>query len=248
MLFLLSHGIDIRKRLFKYTEEIFGGCLKYIICIGKNIDEDYVNFFRTFGIEVLNGYGVPETSSVISINRNGFNKPGSVGQVVPGCDFTISEDGEILIKGPMVMKGYYKDFELTKYLFKKGWLRTGDIGYMDSDGFLYIVGRKKNVITLSNGEMISPNNIEEQVLNITAIKEVAVYNKNDKIVAEIFPDYKFLKDNNVLEIGNYIRSEIKSLNRNLAKSKKIDRVIIRKSSFPEPLYSSINKYKVLTMS
>ena len=75
---------------------------------------------------------------MISINRNGFNKLGSAGQVVPECNFRISEDGEILIKGPMIMKGYYNDSELTNDLFKKGWLRTGDIGYMDSDGFLYI--------------------------------------------------------------------------------------------------------------
>ena len=200
-----------------------------------------------FGIEVLNGYGLPETSSIISINRNEFNSPGSVGQVIPGCELRISEEGEVLVKGNMVMKGYYKDEELTRDVFKKGWLKTGDIGYMDSDGFLYIVGRMKNIILLSNGEMISPSKIEEYMLGISAIKQVSIYEKKDKIIAEVFPNYDFLNSKDITDVGSYIRNEMKSLNRNLSKSRKIDKVVIREKEFPKSSFSRINNYKILSM-
>ena len=200
-----------------------------------------------FGIEVLNGYGLPETSSIISINRNEFNSPGSVGQVIPGCELRISEEGEVLVKGNMVMKGYYKDEELTRDVFKKGWLKTGDIGYMDSDGFLYIVGRMKNIILLSNGEMISPSKIEEYMLGISAIKQVSVYEKKDKIIAEVFPNYSFLNSKDITDVGSYIRNEMKSLNRNLSKSRKIDKVVIREKEFLKSSFSRKNNYKILSM-
>ena len=245
--FLLSHGIDRRKKLFKYTEDFFGGCLSDIVCLGNNIDEYYVKFFRTFGIEVLNGYGLPETSSIISINRNEFNRPGSVGQVVTGCELRISEEGEILVKGNMVMKGYYKDKELTREVFKKGWLKTGDIGYVDSNGFLYIVGRMKNIIILSNGDMISPRKIEECVLNIPVIKQVYVYKKKDKIIAEVFPNYNLLNTKNILDVGSHIRDEIESLNRSLSKGRKIAKVVIREKELPKSSFSKINNYKILSM-
>lgn len=245
--FLLSHGIDRRQKLLKYIEEIFGGCLSHIICLGNSIDEYYVEFFRMFGIEVLNGYGLPETSSIISINRNEFNSPGSVGQVIPGCELRISEEGEVLVKGNMVMKGYYKDEELTRDVFKKGWLKTGDIGYMDSDGFLYIVGRMKNIILLSNGEMISPSKIEEYMLGISAVKQVSVYEKKDKIIAEVFPNYSFLNSKDITDVGSYIRNEMKSLNRNLSKSRKIDKVVIREKEFLKSSFSRKNNYKILSM-
>lgn len=247
-LFLLSHGVDLRKKLSRYTFDIFGGCLKYIICGGSPLEENYINTFRAFGIEILNGYGLTECSAVVSVNRNEFNRPGSVGQVIPECNLRISEEGEILIKGSMVMKGYYKDEELNKKSFKNGWFKTGDIGYIDRDGFLYIVGRKKNVIVLSSGENISSKELENKLMNIKVVKEVSVYEESSKITAEIFPDYEALTDLKVMDEGKYIRNEVKKFNKRVMKYKRIGKVIIRDKEFPKVSQSKTSLYKIIKMS
>ena len=247
-LFLLSHGVDLRKKLSRYTFDIFGGCLKYIICGGSPLEENYINTFRAFGIEILNGYGLTECSAVVSVNRNEFNRPGSVGQVIPECNLRISEEGEILIKGSMVMKGYYKDEELNKKSFKNGWFKTGDIGYIDRDGFLYIVGRKKNVIVLSSGENISSKELENKLMNIKVVKEVSVYEESSKVTAEIFPDYEALTDLKVMDEGKYIRNEVKKFNKRVMKYKRIGKVIIRDKEFPKVSQSKTSLYKIIKMS
>jgi long-chain acyl-CoA synthetase len=164
---LLSVGIDFRPKIFAYIQSFFGGNLRYIVCGGAALDIKYVKAFREWGINILNGYGITECSPVVSVNRNYYWRDGSVGQVLCGCEVKIAEDKEILIKGDNVMLGYYKDERATKSVLHDGWYHTGDLGYMDKDGFLFITGRKKNLIILSNGENVSPEELEMLIMKLS---------------------------------------------------------------------------------
>ena len=147
--FLLRLGVDIRKTLFRIVLSAFGGRLEYIICGGAPLQEKYVQVFRSMGIEVLNGYGITECSPVVATNRNFYHRDGSVGQILKGSRVRI-QNGEIQIQGKNVMLGYYQDEQATRGAFENDWFKTGDEGYIDEDGFLYITGRTKNLIILSN--------------------------------------------------------------------------------------------------
>ena len=182
----LKMNIDLRSKLFASIISEFGGNLQYIICGGAYLDVKYVKWFRSMGIEVLNGYGITECSPVIAVNRNNYKKDSSVGQVIKGGKVKIV-DNEILFKGNSVMLGYYKDTETTDMVLKKGWFYTGDYGYLDVDNFLFITGRKKNLIILSNGENVSPEVIESELLHEEGVCEVIVYAKDNKIMASIYP-------------------------------------------------------------
>lgn len=179
-------NIDLRSKLFASIISEFGGNLQYIICGGAYLDIKYVKWFRSMGIEVLNGYGITECSPVIAVNRNNYKKDSSVGQVIKGGKVKIV-DNEILFKDNSVMLGYYKDTETTDMVLKKGWFYTGDYGYLDVDNFLFITGRKKNLIILSNGENVSPEVIESELLHEEGVCEVIVYAKDNKIMASIYP-------------------------------------------------------------
>jgi len=162
---LMKIGVDARRLLLKSVLCAFGGNLKLIISGGAPLDAKYARGFREFGINVLNGYGITECSPIVTVNRNKYYRDGSAGQVLRCCEVKIAEPdenghGEIYVKGDIVMLGYYNNEQATKDAFDGEWFKTGDIGYMDGDGFLYISGRKKNVIVLSNGKNIYPEELE----------------------------------------------------------------------------------------
>ncbi len=190
---LLKVGIDMRGKWFKKIHSEFGGSLRYMISGGAYLDPKYVKWFRSIGIEILNGYGITECSPVISVNRNHYHQDGSLGVPCKEVEVKIIDE-EICIKGNIVMQGYYKDSKSTKEVLKDGYFYTGDLGYLDQNGFLYIKGRKKNIIILSNGENVSPEVIESELLKNDAIEEVIVYEKNDKLVASIYPKEEYLQD------------------------------------------------------
>jgi len=183
---LLRFGIDTRKKLFHEITDSFGGELDNIICGGAALDPYYVGMFHRLGIEVYNGYGITECASVISVNRNRTNVTGSVGQVIPGCEVRIADDGEILARGDNVFSGYYLDEKSTRESIIDGWYHTGDMGYIEC-GSLYINGRKKNLIILSNGENISPELIEQELSQLDSICEVIVNGEDNRLIAEVFP-------------------------------------------------------------
>ena len=189
---MLKVGIDRRRSMFHEILDVFGGNLKYIISGGAHIDPFYVKFFRDFGIEILNGYGTTECSPCVAINRNYYKRDGSVGQIIESMDVRISSDGEVEFKGPVTMMGYYKDPEATAEVLQDGWYLTGDLGYVDKDGFLFLTGRKKNLIILSNGENISPEELENDFHVDPGVNELLVYDQDHKIIAEIFPEEEFM--------------------------------------------------------
>lgn len=236
---LLRFGIDIRRRIFKSVHEAFGGNLEYIICGGAPLDAKYVKAFRSWGINILNGYGITECAPVVSVNRNFYWRDGSVGQVLDGCQVKIADDGEILVKGDNVMMGYYKDAAITKEVLSDGWYHTGDLGHIDKDSFLFITGRKKNLIILSNGENISPEEIESKIMSDEAVKEVVVYGKNGMLVAEIFPNEAYIGNQ------NYFDDLAAQLNQQQPLYRQIGKVVLRDAEFEKNSTKKILRYKVL---
>lgn len=224
--FLLKLGIDLRRKFFKDILEPFGGNLKWIICGGAPLDPFYIEWFRALGINLLNGYGTTECSPCIAVNRNYFYKDGSVGQMIPGAQAKVAEDGEILVKGDVVTKGYYKNPEATAEAFTEdGWYKTGDLGRVDEDRFIFLTGRKKNLIILSNGENISPEELEKDFHIDEGVKEVLVYEWENKLVAEIFPEDGY--------IGNaeYFNALMLKVNEGRPLSKQIASVKLREVEF-----------------
>ena len=212
---LLKIGIDKRQKFFKQVLDEFGGNLAYIICGGAYLDVKYVKWFRSIGIEILNGYGITECAPVVSVNRNHYQKDGSVG--VPCRDVEVKIiDGEICVKGQNVMKGYYKDKIATSKVIIDDYFHTGDLGYIDEDGFVFITGRKKNLIILSNGENISPEIIENALLKDEGVCEVIVYAKDNKIIAQIYPNEDYLGDQEYFDDLIYKYNQDKPKNAQIA--------------------------------
>lgn len=241
--FMLKLGVDLRKKLFASVHQAFGGETEYIICGGAPLGVQYIKEFRSWGIEILNGYGTTECAPCAAVNRNHYHKDGTVGVAVPGIHMNIGEDGEVFIKGPIVMQGYYKDDDATNEVLDDGWYATGDLGFVDEDGFLTLTGRKKNLIILSNGENISPEELESDFLKYEAVQEVLVYEQNQMIVAEICPDTDYLKENasdgTIEEYFDRIRSEV---NRNRPIYKQVGEISLRDSEFPKNTSKKILRY------
>lgn len=241
--FLLKFGVDLRKKIFASVRQAFGGETEYIICGGAPLGVQYIKEFRSWGIEILNGYGTTECAPCAAVNRNHYHKDGTVGVAVPGVHMNIGEDGEVFIKGPIVMMGYYKDDNATNEVLSDEWYATGDLGFVDDDGFLTLTGRKKNLIILSNGENVSPEELETDFLKYEAVQEILVYEQNQRIVAEIYPDTDYLKENDsdvdVQEYFDRIRSEV---NRNRPIYKQVGEIFLRDSEFPKNTSKKILRY------
>ncbi len=233
---LLKTGVDVRKKTYTAIHKVFGGELEYIICGGAALDPMYVKEFRTWGIEILNGYGTTECSPCTAVNRPFHHKDGSVGQMVPGLEVKVSEEGEILFKGDLVMKGYYKDPEATAAAITDGWYHTGDLGYVDEEGFIILTGRKKNLIILSNGENLSPEELEGNLARDPQVREVLVYEEDGKIVAEIYPEEDYF-DN-----YDYFNELKEKINNKRPMYKRIAVVKLRKEEFIKNASMKIVRY------
>ncbi|MBQ8005486.1 MAG: AMP-binding protein, partial [Clostridia bacterium] len=252
---LLGCGIDIRKRLFKEIIDSFGGNLKSIICGGAPLSPQLVKDFYSFGITILEGYGITECAPLVAVNRAGKVRLKSVGQPVQGCTVMIDktpgeETGEILVKGDNVMMGYYKNPEATAEVFTEdGWFRTGDIGRMDKDGYIYITGRKKNVIILSNGKNVFPEEIEEYLEPIDIILEAVVLARENAsgeptITAICVPNTAMLEGKSEDEIYDMIKSEISEVNKQLPSYKQIHQIELRSEEFERTTSKKIQRFKI----
>ncbi|MGE5613847.1 MAG: AMP-dependent synthetase/ligase [Bacillota bacterium] len=242
--FLRKLGIDLRRKLFKSVHDFFGGKLEMIISGGAALNQDIIDFFESIGITVLNGYGITECSPLISCNRNEYQKKGSVGVPIIGEEVKIKDpdedgEGEICVRGPNVMLGYYKNPEATAAVFdEEGYFMTGDYGKLDEDGWLYITGRLKNLIVLSNGKNVYPEEIENEISRIYGVAECVVYAGESKaqknkevIVAEIFPDFEALSMRGIKDVQSYFEGEIKKLNDRMVSYKSVKMVKIRNEEF-----------------
>ena len=250
-------GIDRRRSIFAQVHETFGGKLQMIICGGAALNQDIIDFFDAIGITVLNGYGITECAPLVSCNRNEWQKNGSVGLPIIGEEVKIFEpdekgEGEICVKGPNVMMGYYEEPEATAAVIDSdGFFHTGDYGKLDDEGWLYITGRKKNLIIFSNGKNVYPEEIETEISRIRGVLEVVVYAGESKanpekevIVAEIFPDYEQLKNDGVIDVKDYFDEHVKIANTHMAPYKKVGLVKIRKEEFIKNTSRKITRYNI----
>ena len=242
---LLAIGIDIRAKVFKQIINNLGGNLNLIISGGAALEPKYVKVFRDFGINIYNGYGITECSPVVSVNRNNYFRDGSVGTPLPGVDVKIErfgdkEEGEVLVKGDIVMKGYYNNTDLTsEVMTEEGYFRTGDIGYLDKDNFLFITGRMKNVIILDNGKNIYPEELEGKLQISNEIKEVVVFEKDKKITAEIYPDFEVIPSGT--DAKEFVQKIVDDFNKKLPYYKKIEEIIIRDKEFEKTTSKKIKR-------
>ena len=220
-------GIDLRKKLFSDITDALGGGMRLIISGGAPLDKETIRFFDDIGINIVQGYGLTETSPVISAENEKYTRLGSVGIPMRSVEVKIDNKdadgiGEIKVKGPIVMLGYYENKEATDEVLKDGWFNTGDLGYIDRDGFLFITGRRKDMIVLKNGKKIFPEEIETLVNRIEGVTESFVYGvcddggiSYDKILCKAVYDDSFFKGMSEDKIREIIWEKIKLVNKTL---------------------------------
>lgn len=253
---LMKLHIDIRRILFKQLINALGGNMRFIISGGAPLDKKVAKWFNDIGIHLVQGYGLTETSPVIAAENDTSVRYGSVGKAMGSLKVKIQNKdkegmGEILVKGPNVMLGYYNEPELTKEVLKNGWFHTGDLGFIDKDGFLFITGRKKDLIVLKNGKKVFPEELELLINRLDFVEESFVYglpskeDKNDvKVAVEVVLSEKALKEKypNIAEneIHDIIWNAIKEINKTLPMYKYIKHLDLSK----EPLIkTTTNKIK-----
>ena len=185
--------------------------------------------FKEYGITILQGYGMTECSPVISTNLEWENKKGSVGKLLPNCEAKVVDE-EIWVRGSSVMQGYYKMPEQTAETLEDGWLKTGDLGYVDEDDFVYITGRRKNLIILANGENVSPEELENQLSRSALVKEILVREKDKVIEAEIFPDYEYAKKKHVKDIQGKLQELVDGFNQDMPVYLSLIHILHKKTS------------------
>ncbi len=236
---LLKVGIDIRRTVFKQILDQLGGRLRFAISGASAIDGEVVRGFNNFGILCVQGYGLTETAPVLSAEREDLIRYGSIGFPLPSVEIKIDEPdengiGEITAKGPNVMLGYYENEEATKEVLQDGWFHTGDLGYFDKDGFLFITGRKKNVIVLKNGKNVFPEEIEVLINNLPYVAECMVFGWPVEDDVEVSVKIVYNKEYTDREFADYtqeqlketIWKDIKEINHSLAKYKYMKNLVI----------------------
>ena len=259
--FLRKFGIDLRRKLFGEVLGAFGGNINKIVSGGAPLNPEMMKAFDSFGIRIAEGYGITECSPLISVNPYYALKSGSVGPAVPSCTVRIDvrgkndkgfDEGEIQVKGDNVMLGYYKnDEENAKAFTEDGWYRTGDIGYMDKDGYIFITGRLKSVIVLENGKNVFPEEIEEYLEKFEEIEEVVVVGRKAedgetvKLTAIVYPKVDIYGENIDTEKAyNDIHAKILGLNRTLPSFKVIKDLEIRTEPFEKTTSRKIKRHLV----
>ena len=230
-------GIKPKKIVAKLA---FGGNLKNIYSGGAYLNPKYIEGFEKYGITVLQGYGMTECSPVISTNYPQERKDNSVGRLLANCEVKIV-DNEILVKGSSVMLGYYKMEKETREVLEDGWLKTGDLGYVDDDGFVFVTGRKKNLIILSNGENVSPEEIENSLSENKIVQEVLVSSRENVITAEVYPRLEYIEKKNIKDISGEIQRVVDEYNYRVPSYKNINRLIVREKEFEKTTSKKIKR-------
>lgn len=259
--FLLKFKINIRRKLFKQIIDALGGTMRFIVSGGAPLDKKISKWFNSIGIKLVQGYGLTETSPVISAEYDGNIRYGSVGKKMQSLNVKIADKdtndiGEILVKGPSIMLGYYNNSDLTNEVLRDGWFHTGDLGYIDKDGFLFITGRKKDMIVLKNGKKVFPEELEILVNGLEEVEESFIYgspnpeDKNDvKISVKIVYDEKILKNKyanlSENEFHDLLWNKIKEINKTLPKYKYIKDMILTTEPLIKTSTSKIKRHEEL---
>ena len=256
---LLKCKIDIRKKVFKQILDNFGGNLRVVFYGSAPMNKDTIIGFNNFGIDLIQGYGLTETSPVVSAESDKEKRPGSIGLALPSLNVKISNpdengEGEITVKGPSVMLGYYNNEEENKKALKDGWFYTGDYGYIDKDGFIWLTGRKKDIIVLRNGKNVYPQEIEFLINKLPYVKESLVYqrerNSTDTMLcAKIVYDEDILKetfgDKTEKEYKTLIFEDIKEINKTLPVFKHVKSISITTKELVKTTTQKVKRYEEL---
>ena len=255
--FLLKFGIDIRRKIFKEVHDNLGGKARLFVAGGAALAPEAEKGFNEFGIKMLQGYGLTESSPVIAAEDDKYQRLGSIGKAFPSIEVKIdnpNEDGigELLAKGPSIMLGYYNNEEATKETLEDGWLHTGDLAKIDKDGYIFISGRKKYVVVLKNGKNIYPEELETLVNNIEGVKESFVYGKPEddgdyKICAKIVYDKDTIEGiygtKDEKELQELIWKEIKKVNKTMPTYKYIKEINITDKDLIKTTTQKIKRFE-----
>lgn len=255
--FKLYNKGNITRRLFSNVHNVTGGKISQFIAGGAAINPQVIEDYEAMGFPIFQGYGMTECSPIIAVNKDRYSKAAAAGLPLPGTEVKIYNPdekgiGEIICRGPSVMLGYYRDDDATREALRNGWLHTGDYGYFDQDGFLYVSGRKKSVIITKNGKNIFPEEVEFYLTESEYIEEALVHGidglRNDDVIikAEIFPNYPLFENENPEVSEDYVEEKIgeiiEKINDTVPKYKRIKRYYIRKTEFEKTTTKKIKRY------
>ena len=246
------------RSIFSQLHHSIGGHMALFIAGGAAINPEVIRDYEAMGIPMIQGYGMTENAPIIAVNRDQYSKADSVGKPMPGTEVRIANPdkdgiGEIICRGPSVMIGYYDDAEATAEVLKNGWLYTGDYGRFDEEGFLYVCGRKKNVIVTKNGKNIFPEEVEYYLLQSKYIEETIVYGTVDKrsgdtvVRAEIFPDFEAIREDfgemSEERVHDFLKTVIEEANEQMPAYKRVKRFAVRNEEFEKTTTRKIKRYK-----
>lgn len=239
--------IPLTRKIFKRVQKEFGGNIKTFISGGAKLEQHIIENFRAMGILMLEGYGLTETAPMVTYHPFDKIKIGSTGRVFDEIDICLGDENEILIKGPNVFTGYWNKAEDTRNAFTPdGYFKTGDLGYLDKQRYLYITGRKKDIIVLSNGKNIRPDLIEADLkATYGLLEDIAITFLKNQLVAVVIPDMKFARKNGISNINEAIKFDvIDDYNKNVENYKKIYNFIITTKEIPKTRMGKIQRYKL----
>ena len=247
-LFKLAESLDspvFSRILFKKVHQRFGGKIRHMPCGGAAIDPDAARDYKTLGFDLLTGYGMTEAAPMISFTHPGTWKSGSSGQVLPKNEVRIV-DGEITAKGRNVMQGYYNRPEETAEVIKDGWLHTGDLGYVDDENFLFVTGRKKEIIVLPSGKNINPVEIETKIVDTFAVvKEIGVFMHDGLLQAVIYPNFSVMQEKGIHHIEEHIRWDVLDpYNQSASPAKKIMKFTVVKEELPKTRLGKLRRFQL----
>lgn len=258
---LLKIGIDVRRKLFKEILDQLGGNIRYIISGASAIDPEALQGFLDFGITTVQGYGMTEASPVLAAENTWQHKAGSIGLSMPGVELVIDQPneegiGELIARGPNIMCGYYENDEETAKVLVDGWLHTGDLAYLDEDGYIFICGRKKNVIVLKNGKNVYPEELEILISNLPYVEENMVFGQprhndgNQKdlaLCAKIVYKPDYMKETygvtDPAEIERIIKKDIDAINEELPVYKHMLRIIVTDEPMIKTTTGKVKRYE-----
>ncbi len=221
--------------------KVFGKQFHTVCSGGAYLNPAYLEMFKKYGITIWQGYGMTECSPVISTNYGDFMKDGSVGRLMPNCEAKVVDE-ELWVKGSSVMQGYYNMPKETEETLEDGWLKTGDLGYVDEDGFVFLTGRKKNLIITPNGENVSPEEIENKLAENRLVQEVLVRESEGVIEAEIFPDYEYAGKKKIKDIQSELQKIIDAYNQGAPLYKRVFKIKVRETEFDKNTTKKIKRF------